>query len=149
MQKTAEVKREWHIMDAKGQVLGRFATEVANKLIGKHKKEYTPHIDCGDYVVVLNASLIEVTGNKGQDKKYYRHSGYPGGLKVRTFDELLENFPEQVIEKAVKNMLPKNRLQSDRFNRMKVYRGEEHKHTSQFPAEKETAKSDKKAAASE
>ncbi len=134
MQKPAEIKRHWHLMDAKGQVLGRFATEVATKLIGKHKKEYTPHIDCGDYVVVINAADIEVTGNKRQDKKYYRHSGFPGGLKVRTFDEMQRDFPERVIEMAVKNMLPKNKLQDLRLNRLKVYAGPEHKHQSQLPS---------------
>ncbi len=136
MQKTSEVERKWHLLDAKGKVLGRFATEVSVLLIGKNKKEYTPHIDSGDYVVVINAGAIEVTGNKATEKKYYRHSGYPGGLKVKTFDELRQDFPERVIELAVKNMLPKNRLQSDRMARLKVYAGPEHKHKSQFPVPK-------------
>ncbi|MCA9369220.1 50S ribosomal protein L13 [Candidatus Woesebacteria bacterium] len=132
MQKTSDVKREWHLVDAKDKVLGRLASEIAEKLIGKHKKEYTPHIDAGDYVVVINASEIAVTGDKEESKKYYRHSGFPGGLKVRTLGELRETFPERIIEKAVKNMLPKNKLQSPRMTRMKVFAGAEHPHGTHF-----------------
>ena len=132
MQKTSDVKREWHIVDAQDKILGRLATDIAQKLIGKHKKEYTPHIDAGDYVVVVNAAQIAVTGNKEEQKKYYRHSGFPGGLKVRTLGELRETFPERIIEKAVKNMLPKNKLQSPRMTRLKVYAGAEHPHETHF-----------------
>ncbi|MCB9801215.1 MAG: 50S ribosomal protein L13 [Pseudomonadales bacterium] len=132
MQKTSDVKREWHLVDAKDKVLGRLASEIAEKLIGKHKKEYTPHIDAGDFVVVINASEIAVTGDKEESKKYYRHSGFPGGLKVRTLGELRETFPERIIEKAVKNMLPKNKLQSPRMTRMKVFAGAEHPHGTHF-----------------
>ena len=132
MQKTSDVKREWHIVDAQDKILGRLATDIAQKLIGKHKKEYTPHIDAGDYVVVINAEKIAVTGNKEEQKKYYRHSGFPGGLKVRTLGELRETFPERIIEKAVKNMLLKNKLQRPRMTRLKVYAGAEHPHETHF-----------------
>lgn len=132
MQKTAEIKREWHLVDAKGQILGRLASEIAQKLIGKNKVTYTPHIDGGDYVVVINAGEIEVTGNKAEDKMYYSHSGFPGGLKSKNFAKLKETFPDRIIEKAVFNMLPKNKLRSERMNRMKVYSGSEHKHESQL-----------------
>jgi len=132
MQKTSDVKREWHLIDAKDKVLGRLASEIAELLIGKQKKDYTPHIDAGDFVVVINAAEIAVTGNKEDDKKYYRHSGFPGGLKVRTLGELRETFPERIIEKAVKNMLPKNKLQSPRMTRMKVFAGAEHPHATHF-----------------
>lgn len=134
MMKTADIDRKWHILDAKGQVLGMFATQVAEKLIGKHKPTFTPHIDNGDYVVVINAKDIEVTGNKRTNKVYYRHSGYPGGLKSKNFDQMQQSFPERIIEMAVKNMLPKNKLQADRFSRLKVYAGPEHKHESQLGA---------------
>jgi len=132
MQKNSDVKREWHLIDAKDKVLGRLASEIAELLIGKQKKDYTPHIDAGDFVVVINAAEIAVTGNKEDDKKYYRHSGFPGGLKVRTLGELRETFPERIIEKAVKNMLPKNKLQSPRMTRMKVFAGAEHPHATHF-----------------
>lgn len=132
MQKTSDVKREWHLVDAQDKILGRLATDIAQKLIGKHKKDYTPHIDSGDFVVVLNAAQIAVTGKKEEQKKYYRHSGFPGGLKVRTLGELRETFPERIIEKAVKNMLPKNKLQSPRMARLKVFAGAEHPHQTHF-----------------
>lgn len=132
MQKTSDVKREWHLVDAKDKVLGRLASEIAELLIGKHKKEFTPHIDAGDYVVVINASEVAVTGTKEDDKKYYRHSGFPGGMKVRTLSEVRATFPERIIEKAVKNMLPKNKLQSPRMTRMKVFSGAEHPHATHF-----------------
>lgn len=134
MLKTADIERKWHLMDAKGQVLGIFATEVAEKLIGKHKPTFTPHMDSGDYVVVINAKEIEVTGNKRTNKIYYRHSGYPGGLSAKSFDQMQQSFPERIIELAVKNMLPKNKTQADRMSRLKVYAGPEHKHTSQLGA---------------
>lgn len=134
MQKPAEVTREWHLVDAKDVVLGNLATDIAQKLIGKHKKTYTPHVDGGDYVVVINASQVAVTGNKEEDKKYYRHSGFPGGLKVKNLAEMRADFPERIVELAVKNMLPKNKLRQDRMNRLKVYAGDEHKHQSQLGA---------------
>ena len=103
----ADIKHEWHVVDAKGKVLGRLATEIARRLRGKHKPEYTPHMDTGDYVIVINAKDVQVTGNKASDKTYYRHTGYPGGIKSITFEKLLRSKPERVIEKAVKGMLPK------------------------------------------
>lgn len=127
-QRKEDVKRDWHEVDAKGQVLGRLATEIAEKLIGKHKVTYTPHIDSGDYVVVTNAELIEVTRNKANNKIYYWHTGFPGGLKQRTFAEMIKRNPEKVIVRAVKNMLPKNRLRKDRLARLKVVVGSEHPH---------------------
>jgi len=136
MQKSAQVTREWHLVDVKDKVLGRIATEIAEKLIGKNKPTYTPHIDAGDYVVVLNAAQIAVTGKKLTDKIYYSHSGFPGGLKEKTLGSLLEKHPTRVIEKAVFNMLPKNKLRSDRMNRLKIYAGEDHKHHSQLGTEK-------------
>lgn len=132
MLKTAEVKHEWHIIDAKGRVLGQVATEVAQILIGKHKPTYTPHIDNGDYVVVINASEIHITGNKSAKKMYYRHSGMPGGVWESNFEELLSKKPGDIIERAVHNMLPKNKLRSDRMTRLKVYAGADHKHQSQL-----------------
>ena len=132
MQKKAEVTREWHLVDAKDQILGRLATEIAQKLIGKHKPTLSPHIDAGDYVVVINATDIAVTGKKQDQKVYYSHSGFPGGLKTKTLSELQERFPERVIEKAVYNMLPKNRLRQHRMTRLKVYAGADHKHESQL-----------------
>lgn len=132
MQKSAEVEREWHLVDVKDQVLGRVATQIATLLIGKHKPTFTPHIDGGDYVVVVNASKIAVTGGKEDKKVYYHHSNYPGGLKEITFGEMMEKFPTRAIEKAVYNMLPKNKLRTERMNRLKVYAGEEHKHESQL-----------------
>ena len=130
--KSAEVKRQWHLVDAQGQVLGRLATEVAGLLIGKHKPNYTPHIDGGDYVVVINAKSVKVTGRKETDKLYRRHSGYLGGLKTQTLAEMRELYPERIIERAVYNMLPKNKLRGKRMNRLKVYASKEHKHESQL-----------------
>jgi large subunit ribosomal protein L13 len=135
-QKTSEIKRTWHLIDAKDKVLGRLSTDIATKLIGKNKKEYTPHIDAGDYVVVINAKEVAVTGNKEQDKMYYRHSNFPGGLKSRNLSKLRALFPERIIENAVKNMLPKNKLQDPRMVRLKVYAGSDHKHESQLGASK-------------
>jgi large subunit ribosomal protein L13 len=133
-QKTSEVTRKWHLIDAKDQVLGRVATQIATKLIGKDKKEYTPHIDGGDFVVVINARAVAVTGNKEQNKMYYTHSNYPGGLKSKNLAKLRAQFPERIIENAVKNMLPKNKLQDIRMSRLKVYAGSDHKHQSQLGA---------------
>lgn len=132
IKKPAEVTREWHLVDAKGRVLGQVAVEIAKKLLGKHKVDYTPHVDAGDFVVVINAAQVEVTGRKATDKMYYRHSGYPGGLKSQNFSELLEKFPDRVIKLAVTNMLPKNKLRDPRMKRLKVYAGAEHTHESQL-----------------
>ena len=135
-QKAGEINRQWHLVDADSKVLGRLATDIATKLIGKNKKEYTPNIDGGDYVVVINAEKVAVTGNKEQDKMYYRHSNFPGGLKSQNLAKLRAQFPERIIENAVKNMLPKNRLQDPRMARLKVYAGSDHKHESQLGAGK-------------
>lgn len=136
IKKPADVTRDWHLVDAKGQVLGRLATQIATKLIGKHKRDYTPNVDGGDYVVVVNAADIAVTGKKMSDKIYYSHTGFPGGLKSKTLGEMMRDFPERVIEKAVYNMLPKNKLRSGRMTRLKVYAGEDHQHQSQLGQEK-------------
>jgi large subunit ribosomal protein L13 len=126
-------QRDWLLVDASGQTLGRLATQIAEALRGKRKPQYTPHIDTGDFVVVVNAEKITVTGNKLADKKYYRHSGYPGGLKVRTLGEQLERRPEEVIRKAVKGMLPRNRLGRKQLTKLKVYAGPDHPHAAQKP----------------
>jgi large subunit ribosomal protein L13 len=131
--KPAELTHEWYLIDADGQTLGRLATQVATLLLGKHKPQFAPHLDCGDNVVVLNAAKINVTGNKLEAKKYYRHSGYPGGIKETHLAALLEKNPVLVIEHAVAGMLPKNRLQDDRMYRLKVYAGAEHPHAGQNP----------------
>jgi len=123
-----EIKREWQVVDATGQVLGRLASQVAKLLMGKHKSIYTPHLDTGDYVIVLNAAKVKVTGKKGKQKIYYRHSGYPGGLRELSFQELFSKRPTRVIEIAVKGMLPKNRLGKAMFKKLKVYSGNEHPH---------------------
>jgi large subunit ribosomal protein L13 len=126
-------QRNWLVVDAEGQTLGRLATQIADSLRGKRKPEYTPHIDTGDFVVVINAEKITVTGSKRTEKIYYRHSGYPGGLKSRTLDEMLEKRPEEVIRKAVKGMLPRNRLARKQLTKLKVYAGAEHPHAAQQP----------------
>ncbi len=131
--KPAEVKREWFIIDAEGKTLGRMATEIARRLRGKHKAEYTPHVDTGDYIVVINAEKVRVTGRKETDKVYYHHTGYVGGIKSITFDKLVQKAPERIIEKAVKGMLPKNPLGRAMYRKLKVYAGSEHKHTAQQP----------------
>ena len=131
--KSAEIKRDWYVVDAAGKTLGRLATRIASRLRGKHKPEYTPHIDNGDYIVVINAKDVRVTGNKAADKVYYRHSGYPGGLKSITFEKLIKTRPERIIEKAVKGMLPKGPLGRDMFRKLKVYPGSDHKHAAQQP----------------
>ena len=133
MANNESVERKWYVIDAEGQRLGRLASEVAALLRGKHKPIYTPHVDTGDYVIVINADKIELTGNKLKDKKYYRHSGYPGGLKERTAEEMLAKRPEQVIELAVKGMLPKGPLGRKMFKKLHVYSGPEHKHQAQKP----------------
>ena len=131
--KPETVKRDWFVVDADGKTLGRLATEIARRLRGKHKAEYTPHVDTGDYIVVVNAEKVRVTGNKASDKMYYNHSGYIGGLKSISFEKLIDKKPELVIERAVKGMLPKNPLGRAMFRKLKVYAGSEHKHTAQQP----------------
>jgi large subunit ribosomal protein L13 len=126
-------QRDWYVVDAEGKTLGRLATRIADALRGKRKPEYTPHIDTGDFVVVVNAEKIVVTGKKLQDKRYYRHSGYPGGLRSRTLAEMLERRPEEVIRKAVKGMLPRNRLARAQITKLKVYAGPDHPHAAQQP----------------
>ncbi len=133
--KPAEIKRDWYVIDAEGKTLGRMATEIARRLRGKHKPEYTPHADTGDYIVVINAEKVHVTGNKRQDKIYYRHTGYPGGLKQANFDIMINNFPERVVEIAVKGMLPKGPLGRAMYTKLKVYAGAEHPHAAQQPQE--------------
>jgi len=132
-QKPTEVSRRWILIDAKDAPLGRLSTEIAKYLTGKYKPSYTPHVDGGDYVVVVNASETVVTGNKEEAKIYYRHSGFPGGIKDATLKEVREKFPERIIENAVKGMLPKNKLSADRMQRLKVFPGAEHAHTAQTP----------------
>ncbi len=132
-QKPSEVSREWFLVDAAELPLGRLATIIADKLIGKNKPTYTPHIDGGDYVVVINAANLVVTGDKETGKIYYRHSGFPGGIKDATLAEVREKFPERIIEKAVQGMLPKNKLSPERMNRLRIFPGAEHTHTAQQP----------------
>jgi large subunit ribosomal protein L13 len=126
-------ERNWLVVDANGQTLGRLATQIADTLRGKRKPEYTPHCDVGDFVIVVNAEKISVTGNKLQEKRYYRHSGYPGGLRSRTLAEMLQRRPEEVIRKAVKGMLPRNRLGRAQITKLKVYAGPDHPHAAQKP----------------
>ena len=135
--KPESVKRDWYVVDASGKTLGRLATELANRLRGKHKPEYTPHVDTGDYIVVINADKVAVTGNKANDKMYYRHTGYPGGLKEANFATLQAEKPEMIIEKAIKGMLPRNPLGRAMFRKLKVYAGTEHPHTAQQPQQLE------------
>ena len=131
--KADEVKRDWYVIDATDVVLGRLASEVASRLRGKHKAVYTPHVDTGDYIVIVNAEKVRVTGNKEKAKTYYKHSGYPGGMKARTLDKVRESHPERIIETAVKGMLPKNPLGRAMFRKLKVYAGPEHQHQAQQP----------------
>ncbi len=131
--KPATVKRDWYVVDASGKTLGRLASEIARRLRGKHKPEYTPHVDTGDYIVVVNAEKIRVTGDKVQDKIYYHHTGYVGNMKSISFEKLLVKAPERIIETAVKGMLPKNPLGRAMFRKLKVYAGPEHKHVAQQP----------------
>jgi len=128
-----EVKHNWYVVDASNKILGRLATKIADRIRGKDKPTFTPHTDGGDYVVVINADKIIVTGNKLENKKYYRHSLYPGGLKTKVFKDIMEKNPEFIIENAVKGMLPKNKLGKKIFKKLKVYRGESHPHESQDP----------------
>ncbi len=131
--KPGEVTREWYLVDAEGKTLGRLATQIADTLRGKQKPQYTPHVDTGDFVIVVNAEKVAVTGNKLDQKRYYRHSGYPGGLRSRTLREQLERRPTEVVRTAVKGMLPKNRLARQQLTKLKVYAGPEHPHAAQNP----------------
>jgi large subunit ribosomal protein L13 len=131
--KPGEVAREWYLVDAEGQTLGRLATQIADTLRGKRKPQYTPHVDTGDFVVVVNAEKVAVTGNKLDQKRYYRHSGYPGGLRSRTLRQQLERRPTEVLRTAVKGMLPKNKLARQQLTKLKVYAGPEHPHAAQNP----------------
>ncbi|HCU64491.1 MAG TPA: 50S ribosomal protein L13 [Rheinheimera sp.] len=131
--KPESVTRDWYVVDAAGKTLGRIATEIALRLRGKHKPEYTPHVDTGDYIIVVNADKVTVTGNKAKNKKYYSHSGFPGGIKEITFEKLLEKKPEMVLETAIKGMLPKGPLGRAMFRKLKVYAGAEHQHAAQQP----------------
>ena len=131
--KPAEVKRDWYIVDAEGKTLGRMAAEIASRLRGKHKPEYTPHTDCGDYIVVINAEKVAVTGKKRSDKMYHHHTGYIGSLKSTNFETLMAKAPERPVEFAVKGMLPKGPLGRAMFKKLKVYAGTDHPHTAQQP----------------
>ena len=133
MQTKETVDRKWYVVDAEGKTLGRLASQVATVLKGKHKPTYTPHIDCGDYVIIINAEKVKLTGNKLDDKMYYNHSGYPGGLRERTAKVMIEKYPTEMIERAVKGMLPKGRLGRQMYKKLFVYAGENHEHQSQKP----------------
>jgi large subunit ribosomal protein L13 len=131
--KPAEVRRDWFVVDATGKTLGRLSTEIAHRLRGKHKPEYTPHVDTGDYIVVINAEKVRVTGNKIKDKIYYHHTGYIGNLKSASLEKMLDEHPERVLEKAVKGMLPKGPLGRQMFKKLRVFKGPEHDHAAQQP----------------
>lgn len=131
--KPAEVKRDWYVIDAEGKTLGRMATEIARRLRGKHKAEYTPHVDTGDYIVVINAEKVAVTGNKRADKMYHRHTGYIGSLKSINFDKLIASKPERIVQLAVKGMMPKGPLGRAMQRKLKIYAGSEHNHAAQQP----------------
>ncbi|MBV8257699.1 MAG: 50S ribosomal protein L13 [Actinobacteria bacterium] len=131
--KPGEITREWFLVDADGQTLGRLATQIADTLRGKRKPQFTPHVDTGDFVIVINAEKIQVTGNKLDQKRYYRHSGYPGGLRSRTLRDQLERRPTEVLRVAVRGMLPKNRLARQQLTKLKIYAGPEHPHSAQNP----------------
>ena len=135
MQKKENIERKWYVIDASGLALGRVATKAATILRGKHKVTYTPHVDCGDYVIIVNASQVVLTGNKLNDKMYYNHSGYPGGLRERNAKTMIENYPEEMVERAIKGMLPHNRLGRQMAKKLFVYAGSEHKHEAQKPIE--------------
>jgi len=138
--KKSEIKRGWHLVDAKGQILGRLATKIASLLIGKNKPYFVSHLDCGDYVVVINASQVKVSGRKAQQKKYYRYSGYPGGLKEITFSQQMTKDPTKVIRHAVEGMLPKNKLRDKRLARLKIFVGEEHQYKDKFKIQNSKSK---------
>jgi large subunit ribosomal protein L13 len=140
--KPGEIEREWYLVDAEGQTLGRLATQIADRLRGKGKPQYTPHVDTGDFIVVVNAEKIAVTGKKLDDKKYYKHSGYPGGLRTRTLREQLDRRPTEVLRLAVKGMLPRNKLGRAQLTKLKIYVGPEHPHEAQAPKPFSNAKGD-------
>lgn len=133
MQKKENIERNWYVVDAEGKTLGRVATHVAHVLRGKHKVTFTPYVDCGDYVIIVNADKVVLTGNKLDNKKYYNHSGFPGGLRERTAKEMINNYPEEMVERAVKGMLPHNRLGRAMGKKLFVYSGPDHKHEAQQP----------------
>lgn len=133
--KAETVKSDWYVVDATDKTLGRMATEIANRLRGKHKPEFTPHVDTGDYIVVVNAEKVKVTGKKTTDKMYHRHTGFPGGLKSMSFEKLLDKAPERIIQLAVKGMMPRNKLGRAMLSKLKVYAGAEHPHTAQQPVD--------------
>jgi large subunit ribosomal protein L13 len=135
--KPGEITRDWYVVDAEGQTLGRLATQIADTLRGKTKPQYTPHVDTGDFVIVVNAEKIAVTGQKLDQKRYFRHSGYPGGLRSRTLREQLDHRPTEVLRKAVKGMLPRNRLARQQLTKLKIYAGPEHPHAAQSPKQLE------------
>ena len=133
MQTKENIERKWYVIDAEGKTLGRIATKAATILRGKHKVTYTPHVDCGDYVIIINASKVNLTGNKLEDKMYYNHSGYPGGLRERNAKTMVEKYPEEMLERAIKGMLPHNSLGRSMGKKLFVYAGAEHKHEAQKP----------------
>ena len=135
MQKKENIERKWYVIDAAGKNLGRVATKAAHILRGKHKPTFTPHVDCGDYIIIINAEKVNLTGNKLNDKMYYNHSGYPGGLRERNAKVMIEKYPEEMMERAIKGMLPHNRLGRQMGKKLFVYRGEDHKHAAQKPIE--------------
>ena len=134
--KASDIKRQWHVVDASGKVLGRLASETARLLMGKHKTIYVPHLDTGDYVIIINASQVRVTGRKAKQKVYYRHSGYPGGLKTTSYEKMMQTHPTRVLEHAIKGMLPHNRLGAAMFKKLKVYAADSHPHQAQVSAPK-------------
>lgn len=133
IQKREDIKRNWYVIDAEGVVLGRLASFAANRLRGKNKPTYTPNIDCGDYIIIINADKVKLTGDKLNKKLYYNHSGYPGGMRIRTAGEMLEKHPEEMVERAIKGMLPHNRLGRKQYKKLFVYKGSEHPHEAQKP----------------
>jgi large subunit ribosomal protein L13 len=133
MARPLEVERKWYVIDAEGRILGRLASEIAKVLRGKNKPQYTPHVDVGDFVVVVNADRVVVTGKKAEQKVYRRHSGYPGGLKTRSYEQMMERRPEEILRKAVYGMMPKNRLARQQMRKLKIYAGPEHPHAAQNP----------------
>ncbi len=133
MARPLEVERKWYVVDAEGQTLGRLATEIAHILRGKNKPQYTPHVDTGDFVVVVNAEKVVVTGRKAEQKVYRRHSGYPGGLKETSYEQMMERRPTEILRRAVKGMMPKNRLARQQLRKLKIYAGPEHPHAAQNP----------------
>lgn len=135
--RAGDIQREWHLVDAAGKILGKLAVEVATLLMGKHKPMYAPNLDTGDYVVVINAAKVKVSGKKAEQKRYYRHSGYPGGLKAPTFEEVFGRYPARVVEHAVKGMLPHNHLGKDMLSKLRVYAGSEHPHGAQLGLRKD------------